>query len=159
MSHYLATSFSRRTPRLWESLQIKRDFLIAPENQKGNSDEWRVYLLLAGRWMIRSGPFRRAQHPWVDPPTTPWLSDWVRCVHVRADPLGCIDVLTIQATYKRRSVITVTWESCSARSTLTAETTAYAETQIILFYYLPDPLLEFIVVTDLHNEPGPEFDI
>lgn len=110
--------------------------------KKKNRDE-DVYLLLIGRWMICSGDSRRTGHPRLDPPLAPSPPDWVRCVNVCADPPGRADVLTSQAAHNRPSVITVTWESCTARSVLTGRTHCLCR-DTNHFVLPPASLLEFI---------------
>lgn len=89
--------------------------------------------------------------PWEDTPACShlWLSG-LRNVHA-GPPGGRIDILTFLAAYNRRSAITVTWKCVYA-----VGPTAYAETQIILFYHLP-LAIKYGVCTHLHNEPGSVF--
>lgn len=139
---------SRPPPQPCESLRSAEISFCAYSKH----DEWRVYLLLTGGHMISSGTLLGGSvlTSWTHPPLPHhWLSVLHKCSHIPWATLWYIDL----SGCTEHSVITVTWENCTAGSTHTTGPHAYAETQITLFYYLPVKII-YGVITELHNEPG-----
>lgn len=146
---WLCRQFHLAHPRLWVT-QITGDFLFVHMRNMMNEQ---FYLLLTVECLISFGTFLRSTAPPVGPILWFLTVDWVCCLNVGVYPVPCTDALDSQAAYNEHSVITVTWQSCTAWSTHTSRPHAYAETQITLFYYLPVRII-YGVITELHNESG-----